>query len=129
VTIHSNFKLEEITMIDKQIQEAGDNSKQLQAKNMIVNFGIDEKRAREIYQEMNEQVRSDYTKEALTTANSRITEFENRLLPKMEAIDGALEAFADPSFQLLLVEAQKTAASTERPADYDKYQCINFTVI
>ena len=106
-------------MIDKQIQEAGDNSKQLQAKNMIVNFGIDEKRAREIYQEMNEQVRSDYTKEALTTANSRITEFENRLLPKMEAIDGALEAFADPSFQLLLVEAQKTAASTERPADYD----------
>ena len=70
-------------MIDKQIQEAGDNSKQLQAKNMIVNFGIDEKRAREIYQEMNEQVRSDYTKEALTTANSRITEFENRLLPKM----------------------------------------------
>jgi len=40
-------------------------------------------------------------------------------MPKMEQVEGALEAFADPSFQLLLFEAQKTAASTERPADYD----------
>lgn len=106
-------------MANKQIQEAGDNSQQLQASNMIVHIGIDEKRAREIYQEMNLQLRKDYTQEALNIANSRVSEFENRLLPKMEAVDGALEAFADPSFQLLLVEAQKTAASTERPADYD----------
>ena len=42
-------------MASKQIQEAGDNSQQLQANNMIVNIGIDEKRAREIYQEMNLQ--------------------------------------------------------------------------
>jgi len=106
-------------MASKQIQEAGDNSQQLQANNMIVNIGIDEKRAREIYQEMNLQLKKDYTQEALAIANSRVTEFENRLLPKMDAVEGALEAFADPSFQLLLVEAQKTAASTERPADYD----------
>lgn len=106
-------------MANKQIQEAGDNSQQLQASNMIVNIGIDEKRAREIYQEMNLQLRKDYSQEAFNIANSRVIEFENKLLPRMEAVDGALEAFADPSFQLLLVEAQKTAASTERPADYD----------
>ncbi|HCE53637.1 MAG TPA: hypothetical protein DER05_00985 [Lutibacter sp.] len=106
-------------MGNKQNQKAGDNSQQLQADKMIVNIGIDEKRAREIYQEMNLQLRSDYSQEALTIANSRVEEFENRLLPKMEAVEGALESFADPSFQLLLVEAQKTAASTERPADYD----------
>ncbi len=106
-------------MANKQIQEAGDYSQQLQATNMIVNIGIDEKRAREICQEMHLQLREDYSQEALNIANSRVTEFENRLLPKMEAVDGALEAFADPSFQLLLLEAQKTAASTERPADYD----------
>lgn len=35
-------------MGNKQVQEAGDNSQQLQANNMIVNVGIDEKRAREI---------------------------------------------------------------------------------
>ncbi|NRS90877.1 hypothetical protein HNQ02_003824 [Flavobacterium sp. 7E] len=106
-------------MLNKQNQNAGDNAQQLQADKMIVHIGIDEKRAREIYQEMNVQLRSDYSQEALTIANSRVAEFENKLLPKMEAVDGALEAFADPSFQLLLVEAQKTAASTERPADYD----------
>lgn len=114
-----NFKLEETIMENKQNQKAGDNSQQLQANQMIVHIGIDEKRAREIYHEMNLQVRRDYTQEALTIANERVAEFENQLLPKMEAVDGALEAFADPSFQLLLVEAQKTAASTERPADYD----------
>lgn len=106
-------------MENKQIQKAGENAQQLQANNMIVNLGIDEKRAREIYQEMNLQLRSDYTEEALRIANIRVKEFENRLLPKMEAVEGALESFADPSFQLLLVEAQKTAASTERPVDYD----------
>lgn len=106
-------------MENKQIQKAGENAQQLQANNMIVNLGIDEKRAREIYQEMNLQLKKDYTEEALKIANTRVEEFKNRLLPKMEAVEGALECFADPSFQLLLVEAQKTAASTERLVDYD----------
>ena len=104
---------------NKKIQTGGKVSQQLQAKKMIVHVGIDEKRAREIYQEMNLQLRKDYSQEAINIANSRVTEFENRLMPKMQEVSGALEAFADPSFQLLLVEAQKTAASTERPADYD----------
>lgn len=104
---------------NKIIQKGTEISQQLQATNMTVNYGIDERRAREIYHEMNLQVIGDYSQEALTIANSRIAEFENKLLPKMEAVEGALEAFSDPSFQLLLVEAQKTAASTERPADYD----------
>jgi len=103
----------------KQSQKGGDGSTNIQTDKMIVNVGIDEKRAREIYQEMNLQLRKDYSQEALDIANKRVSEFENRLMPKMEEVDGALEAFADPSFQLLLVEAQKTAASTERPADYD----------
>lgn len=113
------FKLVEITMTNKQIQKAGNNSQQLQADKMIVIVGIDEKRAREIFHEMNSEAVRDYTQEASTIANSRVAEFENQLLPKMEAVEGALEAFADPSFQLLLIEAQKIAASTERPADYD----------
>lgn len=106
-------------MINSQSQKGGDGSTNLQAQQMVVHVGIDEKRAREIYQEMNLQLRRDYSQEALNIANSRVIEFENRLMPKMAQVEGALEAFADPSFQLLLVEAQKTAASTERPADYD----------
>lgn len=103
----------------KQSQKGGDGSTNIQTDKMIVNVGIDEKRAREIYQEMNLQLRKDYSQEALDIANKRVSEFENRLMVKMAKVNGALQAFADPSFQLLLVEAQKTAASTERPADYD----------
>lgn len=106
-------------MLSKQNQKGGDGSTNIQADQIIVQQGIDEKRAREIYQEMNLQLKKDYTEEALSVANERVTEFENRLMPKMENVEGALDAFADPSFQLLLVEAQKTAASSERPADYD----------
>lgn len=104
---------------NKKIQKAGDSSQQMQADNMVVHVGIDEKRAREVFQEMNLQVRQEYTQDALEVANARVSDFENSLMPKMEKVDGALEAFSDPSFQLLLVDAQKAAASTERPADYD----------
>lgn len=117
---HNYQAARDLTITDnKKIQKGGKGSQQLQAENMIVHVGIDEKRAREIYQEMNLQLRKDYSQEALEIANKRVTEFENRLMPKMEEVNGALEAFTDPSFQLLLVEAQKTAAATERPADYD----------
>ena len=36
----------------KQSQKAGDGSTNIQADMMVVNVGIDEKRAREIYQEI-----------------------------------------------------------------------------
>jgi hypothetical protein len=104
---------------NKQIQKAGDNAQQLQSNNMTVNIGIDEKRAREIYQEMNVLAIKNYTDEARNIANARITEFENKLLSKMEVVEGALQSFTDPGFQLLLVSAQKTAAATERKEDYD----------
>jgi hypothetical protein len=104
---------------NKKIQKSGDGSQQMQADSMVVHVGIDEKRAREVFQEMNLHIRQEYTQDALEVANARVSDFENSLMPKMEKVDGALEAFSDPSFQLLLVEAQKAAASTERPQDYD----------
>lgn len=105
--------------MSKQSQKGGEQSTNFQAEQMIVQVGIDEKRAREVFQEMNLQLRREYTQEALEIANARVTEFENSLMPKMEQVEGALEAFSDPSFQLLLIKAQKSAASTERPVDYD----------
>lgn len=91
----------------RQSQKGGEGSNNFQAQEMVVQVGIDEKRAREVFQEMNLQLRKEYTQEALEVANARVSEFENSLMPKMERVEGALEAFADPSFQLLLVEAQK----------------------
>lgn len=107
-------------MGNRQNQVAGDQSQQFQVKgDATVIIGIDEKRAREIFYEMNLQLKKDYSSEALITALVRINEFEERLMSKINKVEGAIEIFVDPSFQLLLVEAQKTAAATERVADYD----------
>ena len=106
---------------DRKKQKAGDNSQQLQANTInITNInGIDEKRAREIFSEMYEVARKNFTSDAYQVANQRVSKFEESLMPKIIQIDGALEKFADPSFQFLLTEAHKTAASTEREVDYD----------
>ena len=105
-------------MSDKQSQKAGDNAQQVQAQTVVFNYGIDEKRVREIYQELVSQAIEANTQDAEKTVRLRIAEFESVLIPRLKAMEDALAAFTDPSFQLLLVTAQKAAASTERQADY-----------
>lgn len=100
---------------EKQVQKAGDNSQQFQ----IIVQGIDEKRVREIFREMYEVAKKDFSQDAYMLANERVDRFEERFVPKIMRIEGAMEMFADPSFQFLLRSANKTAASTEREADYD----------
>lgn len=104
---------------DYQTQKAGNNSTQIQATNVTIVQGIDEKRAREIYAEMYEVAKRDLSKSAYDKANDRVKKLEDLLIPKMEQIDGALNSFADPSFQVLLTKASKTAACTEREPDYN----------
>lgn len=104
---------------DKQAQRAGDNSQLMQAGTINIYNGIDEKRAREICAETYAVARRDFTADAYACANERVQQFEDSLLPKMQQIEGALSAFADPSFQFLLASAQRTAAATERDTDYD----------
>ncbi len=106
---------------DNQIQKAGDNSTQYQAEviNLNNNNGITEQRAREIYREMNEIARRDYTQEAFELACKRVGRLEELLMFKLDKVDGLLESFADPSFQFLLQTSQKTAASSDREADYE----------
>jgi hypothetical protein len=104
-------------MKKQQQQEAGDNSQQIQANTVIVYTGIDEKRAREIVDEKLHDVMAMYSQEAHTIAESRIKHFADDLIPKMVK-DNLLDELKDPSIQILLSEAQKTAASTERDTDY-----------
>lgn len=107
--------------ISRQSQTAGDNSQQIQLGNVtnltIVN-GITEEHAKEIYREMNRQTMALYTQDARDEALRRIGVLEKQVLRRSEDVEGLLEAFADPAFQILLAEAQKRAASTEREADY-----------
>lgn len=104
---------------NKQMQKAGNNSQQVQIDNATINVGITEKRAREIFQEMNEITRKNYTQDAFELAMKKISMFEELLMHKVEQVDGMLEAFRDPSFQLLLVEAQKRAAASDRESDFE----------
>ncbi len=107
--------------INKQNQTAGDNSQQWQlgnVTNLTVVNGITEQRAREIFQEMYRQSMANYTQDAYAEALRRIAILENSIMKRAEEVDGVIEAFGDPAFQILLAEAQKRAAATERNADY-----------
>lgn len=116
----NKLRLERLSVdINRESQKAGDNATQLQAQTINIYQGIDEKRAREIFNEMYLIARKDLTEEAYTVAQERVNVFESKLIPKMEKVDGALNAFADPSFQLLLTEAHKSAAASDRELDYE----------
>lgn len=103
-------------MVNKQTQKGGSNSKLIQAK--VLNIGINEKRVREIVEEKLIIALKDFTTEANIIANERNKKFNKSLIKRMVE-KSALTAFSDPSFQILLIEAQKRAASTERDQDYD----------
>ena len=67
---------------------------------------------------MNKQAMASYTQDAYGEALRRIGKLENLVMKKANEVDGVLEAFSDPAFQILLAEAQKRAAATEREVDY-----------
>ncbi|MCC8104656.1 MAG: hypothetical protein LIO99_01315 [Clostridiales bacterium] len=105
-----------------QSQKAGDNSQQVQANTYIDthvenHYGLDEERVREIINEEINVSLSAYSIEAQDIARERINCFKDELIP-MLVRKNLLSCLKDPSIQLLLIEAQKTAASTERQGDY-----------
>ena len=117
-----------MTMGIKQTQQGGDysrleqvetlNDHSLHVGNVVIQVGITEERARAICQETYSSIR-EMTDEALAVADGRVAQLENRLIPKMQQLDERLSAFGDPDFQLQLKSAQRTAAVTDRDADYD----------
>lgn len=103
----------------KHIQKAGGNSNQFQIENVTFVNGITEQRAKEIFDEMYARTCKEYTQEAYEKAFARVSSFENHLMERVVRVEGAMEAFREPAFQFLLRSAQKTAAATEREADYE----------
>lgn len=109
--------------ITKQNQATGDNSTQMQAgvinNYTIVNNGLDEKCARNIWREEYNLVRQEWTQEAEKIAMERVQKLEEKVMCKLSNYDTSFHFFADPAFQFLIRKAQITAASTERTIDYD----------
>lgn len=104
---------------NNQKQTAGDNSQLLQIQELTVNTGIDEKRAREICTEVFSQRAKEITKEAEEKAFQRTEKFANVLIPRIQKVENALDAFSEPDFQYDLCLAQKSATCTENISDYE----------
>lgn len=104
-------------MTNKQTAKAGNNSHQIQIGTATFT-GVDEKRVREIVDEKLLIALKDFSEEANKIAVQRSGQFNDKLINRVLTED-LLHAFADPSSQLLLIEAQKHAASTERESDYN----------
>jgi hypothetical protein len=103
--------------MEEMSQKAGNNSTNVGiGGNLIIQNGISEQRVREIFDEKIEYAIAQLSSEAKEIALERINNFMKYLLPRMTETE-SLNAFTDPDFQLLLIEAQKGAASTEREPD------------
>ena len=103
---------------NQQNQKAGDGSHLIQTEILnIYNGGINEERARLIVDERLQEVLNNYSEESRELATQRVNEFAEELIPKLVK-ENLLETLADPSVQILLMDTQKTAASTERKSDY-----------
>lgn len=102
-----------------QMQMAGNGATQFQAEKIINQFGITEERAREIAEEQIQYALMGCTKEAYQIGKKRILLFEERYMQRLKQTENALQAFAEPAFQVLLRQAQQSAASTEREKDYN----------
>ena len=80
--------------------------------------GITEERCRAIFDEKWLIAARDLSFESVDKAEERTKEFRNDLLVRMSKIEKGFEAFGDPAFQFLLIDAQKAAATTDRKNDY-----------
>ena len=106
-----------------QTQKAGDGAQQTQFKDCVFNMGLSETQVDErvvsVFNELIPKTLEAYTQDAYATANQRIRKLEELVMPRLAEIDGALEHFADPAFQIVLRKAQQSAAATEREDDYE----------
>lgn len=107
----------------QQINSGNANSPALNAPQAPVtinyNNGITEERSRAIFDEKLPIALRNYSVESVIVAKDRAYKFRQKLVPRLGEEEKGFESFADPSFLLLLMEAQKAAASTDRESDYD----------
>ena len=97
--------------IIKQNQESGDNSTQIQITNSKI-YGL-------LSPEAVNQVINSFSELARAQVQARIVEFsDNYLIPRIKKIENGLEAYKDPAYQMLLIEASKNAAAPSRTLDY-----------
>lgn len=106
-------------MLEKQRQQAGDNSTQTIIETQVVLHGIDEARATEIARNQAQiAIRERFESESIAVANNRISRFDQKIIAKLAAQE-MLDIFGDPSFLSVFQKAQISAAQTDTESDYE----------
>jgi len=102
---------------------SGANSNNYQGENITIVHNhitqFDEEKAKQISEYSAKQIMEEYFSNADELAQKRMTDFENRFIPKLAVIENALKIFNDPAFKLVYRKAQIQAATTTRESDYD----------
>lgn len=106
-------------LTSKQEQHAGDSSNQYQINQVTINKGLTENQATKVFQDLIPVVLSSYKDMAARIAEEHINQFKNKLLPRIEKVEGAFENFKDPAFQMQLRRAQMSAAVSDQESDLD----------
>lgn len=101
---------------NSQKQKAGSNSLQLQIGKMEI--GVTEERVRAIINEENQRIINESKIVASEIANDRLNKYADVFLPKLIKAE-MLDAFSEPSVQMLYRKSEVTAMCTERKADYE----------
>ncbi|MBQ6245193.1 MAG: hypothetical protein IJK55_10840 [Bacteroidales bacterium] len=102
----------------KQVQEAGNNAVQTQIGQQVNYYGASPsevvKIAASVYTEMHSLALQNYADIATAIAKERVDALGENLFPRLEGIEGAMEHFKDPKFQILIKEAQISAIRSDR---------------
>lgn len=102
---------------------SGANSNNYQGENITVVHNhisqFDEEKAKQISEYSAKQIMEEYFANADELAQKRMSDFENKFIPKLAKIENALEIFNDPAFKLVYRKAQIQAATTTREDDYN----------
>lgn len=104
----------------KTEQTAGDGGQNYSATgNIVINNGIDEKRAREIVHEMMRSEIISLSEEAKQEAEKRSRDFEDKFVARIEKFEGGYESLSRPEIQFSLLEAKRNYAQSADDASCD----------
>lgn len=102
-------------MINDEIQEqnSGDNSTNVQAKNIIINNGITVTEARDIALDIYKSNFLKLSESAASIAIDRVNSFTDKFLKELfKENQGVISEFGGPSLQIALLSAQKECAKS-----------------
>lgn len=103
-----------------QSQQAGDDSVNVQAKNIIINAGVTATEARDIALDIYRANFLKLSEAAASLATERVTRFTESFLEKLYAQDKkAIEQFETPALQMSLLAAQRECAKSDEASLQD----------